>query len=153
MTVKVPVLLCVSLASAALFSSCGTTAQQSRFQMAFLPTVPRPLVAPPELDEPPQLNSYLAEVPALVNAAPQLPPFTRATALMKSAEQRFQRGRKLYQAHDAENARRQFDAAIDLMLQASENKPFDRLEFQHRFEQMVDAIHRYDLTGMGAAAT
>ena len=153
MTVKAPVLLCVPFASILLLSGCGPTPQQSRFQTAFLPTVPHPTLAPADLDEPPQLNSYLAEVPALVNATPQLPPYTRATGFIKRADQRFERGRKSYQAHDAENARKQFDEAIDLMLQASENNPFDRQEFQRHFEQMVDAIHRYDLTGMGAATS
>jgi membrane-bound lytic murein transglycosylase D len=69
---------------------------------------------------------------------------------VKRAEQHFQRGRKYYQAQDSENARKQFDQAIDLMLQAADNKPNNRQEFQRVFEQMVDAIHRYDLAGMGA---
>jgi len=119
--------------------------------MAFLPSVPRAARAPLDLAEPPQLNPYLAEAPALVAVTPQLPPFTRADGLMKRAEQHFQRGRKYYQAQDAENARKQFDQAVDLMLEASASKPNDPREFQRRFEQMVDSIHRYDLAGMGAA--
>jgi len=94
---------------------------------------------------------YLPETPALVAGTPQLPPFTRADGLMKRAETHFQRGRRHYQSHDVENARKQFDQAIDLMLEASANKPNDGQEFQHRFEQMVESIHRYDMAGMGAA--
>jgi len=71
--------------------------------------------------------------------------------MMKRAEQHFQRGRRYYQAKDIENPRKQFDSAVDLMLEASVNKPNDVREFQHRFEQMVDSVHRYDLAGMGAA--
>src|SRR5689334_14491665 len=71
--------------------------------------------------------------------------------MMKRAEQHFQRGRRYYQAQDIENARKQFDLAIDLMLDASANKPNDPRDFQRRFEQMVDSVHRYDLAGMGAA--
>ena len=119
--------------------------------MAFLPSVPHAVTVPPDLAEPPQLNPFLAEAPTLVTAAPQLPPFTKANGLMARADQHFQKGRKLYQAHDAEKAREQFDQAIDLMLQASESKPNDHQEFQRRFEQMVDSIHRYDLAGLGAA--
>src|SRR5438477_774074 len=152
MTVKTRFLLFVPLASAAiLVSACGTRLQQSRFQMAFLPSVPRAVVAPLDLAEPPQLNPYLAEAPALVTVTPQLPPYTRADGMMKRAEQHFQRGRRYYQAKDVENARKQFDLAVDLMLDASANKPNDVREFQHRFEQMVDSVHRYDLAGMGAA--
>src|SRR5205085_12258189 len=120
MTVKTQFLLFVPLASTViLVSACGTRLQQSRFQMAFLPSVPRAAMAPPDLAEPPQLNPYLAETPALVSSTPQLPPFTRADGMMKRAEQHFQRGRKYYQAQDVENARKQFDQAIDLMLDAS----------------------------------
>src|SRR5579872_5572908 len=126
MTFKTQILLFVPITSAVLFlSSCGTTAQQSRFQMAFLPSIPHAVTVPPDLAEPPQLNPFLAEAPTLVTAAPQLPPFTKANGLMARADQHFQKGRKLYQAHDAEKAREQFDLAIDLMLQASESKPND----------------------------
>jgi membrane-bound lytic murein transglycosylase D len=152
MTVKTQYLLFIPLTSAVLFiNACGTTTQQSRFQMAFLPSVPHAVAIPADLDEPPQLNPFLTYTQTPVAVAPQLPPFTRADSIMKSAEQHFKRGRSLYQAHDIENARRQFDLAIDLMLQASESKPNDRQDFQRRFEQMVDSIHRYDLAGMGAA--
>src|SRR5438874_722686 len=154
MTVKTQFLLFVPLTSAVLFfTGCGTTTQQSRFQMAFLPSVPHALTAQPDFAEPPQINPLLPEIPSLVAVTPQLPPFSRADGLMKRAEQHFQRGRKYYQAHDPENARKQFDQAVDLMMQASENKPNDHQEFQRRFEQMVDSIHRYDMAGLGAAET
>src|SRR5690242_4246644 len=110
MTVKTRLFWFLPLAFVFL-SGCGTTSQQSRFQSAFLPSVPRAVVVPQPLDEPPKLNPYLAEVPALVASAPELPAFTKAEGLMKRAEQRFQRGRKFYQAQDAENARKQFDEA------------------------------------------
>jgi membrane-bound lytic murein transglycosylase D len=152
MTVKTQILLFVPLTSAVLFiTGCGTTVQQSRFQMAFLPSVPHSATIPPDLAEPPQLNPFLAANPSLVTEPPQLPPFTRADGIMKRADQHFQRGRKYYQAHDAENARKQFDQAVDLMLDASASKPNDAREFQRLFERMVDSIHRYDLAGLGAA--
>jgi membrane-bound lytic murein transglycosylase D len=154
MTVKGNSLLCIPLTSFLLYiCGCGTT-QQSRFQMAFLPSVPHQTPVAVDLAEPPPVagNPYLTDPAHIVTITPQLPPFTRAAGLMKRAEQHLQRGRKFYQAHDLENARQQFDAAIDLMLQASDNSPNDRHEFQHRFEQMVDAIHRYDMAGMGAGA-
>ncbi len=48
-------------------------------------------------------------------------------------------------------ARTEFDAAIDSMLLASDN-PTDHRLFEAKLEDMVDAIHRDDLSGMGAAA-
>src|SRR6185295_2330980 len=44
------------------------------------------------------------------------------------------------------------DAAIDLMLEASELNPADRQEYDRRLDEMVDAIHHLDLAGMGASA-
>src|SRR5262249_9567331 len=148
MTVKTQSLLFVSLTSAVLFfAGCGTTTQQSRFQMAFLPSVPHAVAIPPTLDEPPQLNPFLASTPVPVTETPQLPPFTSADGLMKPADAIFQRGQKSYRRHNTEDARKQFDEAVDLMLQASESKPNDPQEFQRRFEQMVDTIHRLDMAG------
>jgi membrane-bound lytic murein transglycosylase D len=71
--------------------------------------------------------------------------------LIQQAEERFQAGRKFYQAGDSDRARTEFDAATDAMLKASEN-PSDHLLFESRLEDMVDAIHHDDLAGMGASA-
>src|SRR5271170_3593081 len=38
------------------------------------------------------------------------------------------------------------------MLEASENHPSERLAFEARLDAMVDAVHRYDLAGLGAGA-
>jgi membrane-bound lytic murein transglycosylase D len=75
---------------------------------------------------------------------------TTSDLLIQQAEERFQSGRRFYQAGDADRARTDFDAAIDAMLKASDN-PSDRQLFESRLEDMVDAIHHDDLTGMGAA--
>jgi membrane-bound lytic murein transglycosylase D len=70
--------------------------------------------------------------------------------LISQAESKFQTGRRFYRDRNYEQARQAFDAAIDLMLQASDN-PTDRPLFELKLEDMVDAIHRYDLSGLGAA--
>ena len=134
-------------------AACGYN-QQSRFQMSFLPPAPQSAVSG-ELDNPPAVepNPYLRDVPAVLLANPQLPPRkTRSDALMQRADQSFQRGKHLYQIDDIDGARREFDAAIDLMLEAGDQNPADRQEYELRMDAMVDAIHRLDLAGMGAAA-
>jgi membrane-bound lytic murein transglycosylase D len=73
-----------------------------------------------------------------------------ADVLIQRSEERFQRGKKFYQEKDAAAARKEFDAAVDLMLEASELAP-DRAAWEKRFDTMVDAVHRYDLAGLGAA--
>jgi membrane-bound lytic murein transglycosylase D len=70
--------------------------------------------------------------------------------LINQAEAKFQSGRRFYRSQDFAQARRDFDTAIDLMLRASLN-PTDRTLFDSKLEDMVDSIHRYDLSGLGAA--
>src|SRR5215469_1680171 len=146
-------LLAVALLSA---SSCAVT-QQPRFQNAFLPPPHRgesalritaedlPVVQP---------NIYLQDLPATLIAEPPQPPRkTRGDTLVQRAQNRFETGKRYYQAQDTANARREFDAAIDLMLEASDQNPADRQDFERRMDEMVDAIHRYDLVGLGASAS
>jgi membrane-bound lytic murein transglycosylase D len=136
-------------------AACGFT-QQNRFQMSFLPSAPHAVDADAATLPPPpamQPNIYIEQTPSFLLAGPQLPPRkTTGDALVLRAEQTFQQGKRLYQANDIPSARRQFDTAIDLMLEASDAKPADRQEYQRRLEDMIDAIHRYDLAGMGASA-
>jgi membrane-bound lytic murein transglycosylase D len=146
-----------ALGTTLLFSGCGYN-QQSRFQMSFLPPAPRPaapgdaaeLALPPDVNAP---NPYLQQVPAIFVNNP-LPPRHKlmADAKVRKADQAYQRGQRLYQAKNYDAARREFDAAIDLMLDASDANPDDREDYENKLDEMVDAIHRYDLSGLGAAA-
>jgi membrane-bound lytic murein transglycosylase D len=70
--------------------------------------------------------------------------------LVDQAEVKFLAGKKSYRDRNFDQARLDFDAAIDSMLRASEN-PTDRALFECKLEDMVDSIHRLDLSGLGAA--
>lgn len=133
-----------------VLSGCGYN-QHTKFQTAFLPSPPA-ATSSAQVDEPPALepNPYLNDVPAMVSAQKPLSAPTEADYLMQRADQAFQRGRKSYKANDPEQARRDFDTAVDLMLQASDHNPADRQAFEARLDEMVDTIHRYDLAGLGA---
>ena len=146
----------IILVAAVTSSACGFN-QQTRFQMSFLPSAPR--AADPVIEDlpsapPVQPNLYLQQqTPAFLLAATQPPPRkTSGDALVMRAEQTFQQGRRTYQANDIPGARRLFDNAIDLMLEASDEHPADRQDYQRRLEEMTEAIHRFDLAGMGASA-
>jgi membrane-bound lytic murein transglycosylase D len=135
-------------------SGCGYN-QPSRFQMSFLPRTPRPVeITAADVAEVPALqpNLFLADIPAVLNIKPLAPNWTSpGDLIIKRAEQRFQRGKRFYQMEDIESARAEFDAAIDLMLQAGGEGPSDPPAYEKRLDEMVDAIHRYDLDGMGAS--
>src|SRR5450631_2738688 len=142
-------------AIAAVTSGCGYT-QQSKFQMSFLPPAPRGASVAAELPEPPPLppNLYLsADIPASILADPQLlRRRTQGDTTIETALGRFQAGKRHYQAGDVVNARLEFDRAIDLMLEASDQGLIDRQQFERQLDEMVDSIHRYDLADLGAAA-
>jgi membrane-bound lytic murein transglycosylase D len=139
-----------------LVAGACTYPQQSRFQMSFLPPAPHSGADTPLAFDPPpevQPNLYLKDVPPLILAGPGATGRrSRADTLVHQANESFQRGKKYYQAKDIANARREFDAAVDLMLEASDQNPADRDDCESRLEEMVDSIHRMDLAGMGAAA-
>jgi membrane-bound lytic murein transglycosylase D len=155
MEVRTKTLFSLFVAAVAFTTAgCGFN-QSSRFRMAFLPPASHASSPVVELAEPPviQPNLYLKDVPPFLLTNPQFSERrTRADALVQRADRRFEAGKRYYQSNDAGNARREFDAAIDSMLDASDQGPTDREEFERKLDEMVDAIHRLDLTGLGASA-
>jgi membrane-bound lytic murein transglycosylase D len=143
------------VASAALTcAGCGYV-QQSKFQMSFLPPTPHSVspvvdIVPPPVTHP---NPFVKDMPPLLLAEPLGPRRrTHGDALAQKAQEAFTRGQKLYQNNDVTNARVEFDSAIDLMLEAAAEDPADRDEYCNQMDDMVEAIHRYDLAGLGASA-
>src|SRR5215472_1579383 len=137
--------------AAAVTSGCGYN-QPSKFQNCCLPPPPKQsALAALELAEPPAVkpNLYLQDVPLLTANA--IPRRSRADALEQRADQAFQRGKNLYQSADIPSARREFNSAVDLMLEASDQDPLNRLDYEKHLDEMVDSIHRFDLAGMGAS--
>jgi membrane-bound lytic murein transglycosylase D len=155
MNVRIKACFVFSLLVAALAGvGCGYN-QPSRFQMSFLPPAPRGGAQLVHLPEPPTLepNLYLKDVPAILIASPSPPQRrTQADDTIRNADRRFQAGKRAYRANDPVNARREFNTAIDLMLEASGQDPTDRQEYERKLDEMVDAIHRFDLADLGASA-
>ena len=156
---RIRAVLAFFLLGAVLLSvGCGYT-QQSRFQMSFLPPAPRSAAAADDNDIAPApvvvpTNPYLQQVPPIALSSP-MPPRHKllADAKVRQADQAFQRGQKLYQSNDIAGARREFDSAIDWMLDASDENPGDREDYDDHLDEMVDAIHRLDLQELGASQT
>jgi membrane-bound lytic murein transglycosylase D len=69
--------------------------------------------------------------------------------LIDQAEERFKAGRKFYKVKEVDHARSEFDAAVDLMIQASVS-PSNRTLYENKLDEMVDSIHHLDLAGLGA---
>jgi membrane-bound lytic murein transglycosylase D len=150
---------CYLFSAALITAGCGsmTGYQQSKFQNSFLPPAPQaPALSDEDLPKVPvaQPNIYLQDLPAFLLTSASLPlRRTPGDALVDRAERRFEAGKRSYQANDLVSARREFDTAVDLMLQASDETPADRPDYEKKFDEMVESIHRFDLSGMGASAS
>ena len=143
------------LVAAALATAGCTYSQQTKFQMHFLPPAPLGAEAHDESLPPApafESNSFLQPAPQfLLSTSPELRHKSAADALVMRADQSFQRGKNFYQQNDMVNARREFDNAIDLMLEAVSENPGSRDEIERHMDEMADAIHRRDLAGLGAS--
>ncbi len=139
------------LAAASLASTPLLFCQQSGFQSSFLAnaSVRNPAPPPADIADTEHL-SYISQIMKEQRKVSAIFHPNSSDQLIQQAEDRLRNGRKLYQERDFDGARLEFDTAIDLMLQGSEN-PTDRTLYESRLEEMIDAIHRMDLTGMGAA--
>ena len=122
--------------------------QQIGIQSSFLPAIVRTPSFAPDIAETEHLP-YLSEVTRENQGNSVFRP-NSSDLLVQQAEEKFRSGSKYYATGDFESARTDFDAAVELMLRASEN-PTNRSLFQRTFDDMVDSIHRFDLSGMGAA--
>ena len=142
----------VFIALAFLLTGCISSKPQA-FKLSFLPSTPA--VVEPTYEDPPELasNLYSNEAPDLIQKAlttVQRPP--EVEGRMVRAEDRFEAGRKLYKLGDLAGARREFDAAVDLLLSTPDSMP-DRQKLERRLDQMVDRIYRYDLDRLGSGQT
>ena len=144
------------LSFALLLTNTALLAQQSEFHNQDSDSTDSDAAAPTSSDATAadvtdiRTESYMEQLAkAELRAQPFRP--TPSDLLIQHAEERFQQGRKFYQVKDPERARIEFDAAIDLMLQAS-NDPSDRQLYEDKMEQLIDSIHRLDLAGLGSAA-
>ncbi len=145
-----------SVLAVALTSAGCSVSQQSKFQNSFFPPAAH-LTSTPGDSEPPDVrvpaNPYLADAPSFLLTAPKMAPGKpKADVLMSLAQKSFESGKKLYQAKDIVDARREFDAAVDDILEASNQNPEERADYECQLDRMVDAISRLDVAGLGAAA-
>ncbi|MEK7408515.1 MAG: transglycosylase SLT domain-containing protein [Acidobacteriota bacterium] len=72
--------------------------------------------------------------------------------MIRQAAWHFQAGKKRYQEGDRNGARQEFDRAVDILLGAPDDvRAAGPAALDKKLEELVQAIHRYDLAGLGAA--
>ncbi|MBV9266354.1 MAG: lytic transglycosylase domain-containing protein, partial [Acidobacteriaceae bacterium] len=77
---------------------------------------------------------------------------TETDAVLARSDAHFVAGRKAYFEGDLISARREFDAAIDELLNAPDSLP-DRRRVERRLDEVSDLIYRFDLEKLGAGRT
>jgi peptidoglycan lytic transglycosylase D len=143
------------LTAAAFLTSCATTTPSQKFRTFFVPPEhPAPPSSTPAIDLPniaPAVGlAYFAnEVPNLASSLPALPRPTDTEFLIKRADDRFASGKRAFQEGRIEDARREFDRALEILLTAPENVP-DRSRLEAHAEELAEGIYRYDADQLGA---
>jgi membrane-bound lytic murein transglycosylase D len=78
-----------------------------------------------------------------------MPRSTDTDFILRRAEDRFTAGKKAIQEGRTEDARVEFDKAIEILLNAPEDTA-ERPRLEKRLQEMIDAIYRYDAGELGA---
>jgi membrane-bound lytic murein transglycosylase D len=147
-------LIATAAAASLCIAGCGIGKKQN-FRTSLLPPATATVAGTVATLKPPAMSPslYLRPTPGFLMEQPKLPARPSSSDLViQKAEEAYQTGRVAYLAGDYGVAREKFDRAVDLMLAASES-PSDRHGYEKRLDEIVDAIHRYDLSGMGASAS
>jgi membrane-bound lytic murein transglycosylase D len=138
---------------AAVFTAGCATKQQQAFKLSFLPSTPAPIEANFEAPPPVVTNLYSGDSPDLVQKA--LAAASRnadAEDRVAKARQHVEAGKRYYDLDQLDDARREFDAALDVLLSAPDTLP-DRAHLESEVDQIADTIYHYDLQGLGASAS
>jgi membrane-bound lytic murein transglycosylase D len=150
---RAPAFIAALMCSLALLTSGCASRQQQAFKLSFLPSTPVPIQ--PTFEAPPEFapNLYSNDSPDLVQRA--LAAASRQVQVdsrVSRAHEHLEAGRRFYQLGDVAGARREFDAALDVLLSAPDSLP-DRPRLESELDQIADTIYHYDLEGLGAAAS
>ncbi len=130
-------------------SGCGPSKSQS-FRSSFLPSLPHTNAETAEQSTPPAgPNLYGRETPNPLAEMAAAPKPTDTEFRLMRAQERFEAGKRAYAQGDLAAARNEFDKAVDTLLATPESAP-DRARIERRLEQIVDAVYRYDVNGLGA---
>lgn len=137
-----------AVALAALLTAPGYC-QPAAFAVG-APLADRVLTEPVIPEPPPAAAETRKSVPL------QTPPAAERARTLQAAEEavnfaetHFQKGKGFYHSGELDAARREFDLAVEKLMNGLDC-PEARAAVERRMERMVEAIHHYDVEGLGA---
>jgi membrane-bound lytic murein transglycosylase D len=146
--------------AALALAGCATTATTGarQFHTSFLPPA-QAKAAAISINEDDAAAARVSEIPkAILDKETPTLTLSTQTALrlaeienrLRKAEERFDAGKRAYRDGQQAEARRQFNSAIDILLEAP-GDGIGRQRLERRLGEMVESIYRYDVEGLGAA--
>ena len=133
------------------FSGCAP-AKPPAFRMPVLPAAAATAEGIPlSGDAPPaEVAAYRNELPELLQESTRpLPEPSVLAPFLRSVDAHFEAGRRAYRAGDMGVARREFDRAVETLLNAPRNDA-DGETLERKLSDLADAIYAYDISGLGA---
>jgi membrane-bound lytic murein transglycosylase D len=102
--------------------------------------------------KPQSANIEIADAAVIRRSNPITVHSSEADARLAQAEKYLNAGREFYFQDKLPDARREFDAAIEALMNAPESLP-DHARIERRLEEMTDLIYRFDVEKLGAGQT
>jgi membrane-bound lytic murein transglycosylase D len=139
-----------------LLTGCAASSpssQPQRYQRFFLPPQRAQSPDPSQIAfaDPPRLSLYANDTPALPAKPALIPRPSDTDFLIQRANERFAAGKRALQLGQQEEARQEFNRAVEVLLSAPESQP-DHAALERRLEELVDAIYRIDQDQLGSIA-
>lgn len=140
------------MAGTVLLASCATTTRPQQFRTFLLPPQTRPAISEDPVPEPPLLrsNAYANEVPEIASSFPDVARPSDADFVLKKSQDRFLAGKLALQEGRTDDAVREFNQAVEILLNAPDSTP-DRARIERRLEDLIETIYRYDLDQVSTA--
>lgn len=110
------------------------------------------LLAVAALAKPQGGNTEMANAVVSRGSNPIMLHSSEADDRLAQADKHFNAGRQFYFQGNLADARREFDAAIEALLNAPESLP-DHGRIEQRLEELTDLIYRFDIEKLGAGQT
>jgi membrane-bound lytic murein transglycosylase D len=144
---------CILAGAVFALSGCATTAPPKQFRTFFVPPAPPGVsYASPAFIEAPNLalDLYGNETPNLASSLPSLSRPSDVDFLIKRADDRLAAGKRAIQEGRTEDARREFDKVLEVLLTASDKLP-ERARLEQHIDELIEQIYRYDVDQLDAA--
>ena len=134
-----------------IFSACAPV-KPPAFRTPIPPTAAASVerISPKAGTPPAEVAAYSRELPELLKESNEpLPVLSVLAPSLRSVDARFEAGRRSYRAGDMSAARRDFDRAVETLLNAPHNDADGEI-LDRKLSDLIDAIHAYDISGLGA---